>query len=297
MKLLAAQQPLSLQAHPDAARAAIQHTAGNPNYTDGHHKPELLVALEPFEVLCGFRHPAASVKLLMRVPALAGIVELLRRGDLRSAVIALLSAGPSLIDGVLSDAASLMPQQRELIQTLTAYHPGDPGALVALLLNQHLLNPGEGVFMPAGNLHAYLSGFGVEIMAASDNVLRAGLTTKHVDIPELLDVVRFEPLANPVVRAESPSPGLLHWPAPAEEFSLHKACVDPETPKVDLPGQGDPRIVICTDGQVEVNGLALSQGDAAFAEPNEPAISVTGNGYIFQAGLGNFHDPKQASSP
>jgi mannose-6-phosphate isomerase len=285
MKLLAAERPLSLQAHPDAQRAAIQHAAGNPNYTDGYHKPELLVALEPFEVLSGFRHPAASAHLLARVPALADVVELLRRGDLRAATIALLSASVRLIDDVLADTLSLMPQQHDLLQRLTEHHPRDPGALVALLLNHQVLNPGEAVYTPAGNLHAYVRGFGVEIMAASDNVLRAGLTTKIVDIPELLEVVRFEPLANPVVAAEPINADLVHWPAPVPEFSLHKACVDTHTPSVELPGNG-PRIVVCTRGQVKVNGLTLSQGDTAYARATEPAISVSGNGHVFQASPG-----------
>lgn len=285
LKLLAAEQPLSLQAHPDAGRAAIQFAAGNPNYVDEHHKPELLVAVEPFEVLCGFRPPTTTADLLAGVPALAGVVELLRRGDLRTATTALLTASSSLIDDVLTEAASLKPAQRALLQTLAEQHPGDPGVLAALILHHRLLEPGEAVFMPAGNLHAYLSGYGVEIMAASDNVLRAGLTSKKVDIPELLAVISFEPLHNPVVQPVSLAPGLVHWPTPMREFALHRADVDGQHPKVQLPGVG-PRIVLCTDGDIEAGGLELTPGDAAFAPAGEPAITVRGAGQVFQASLG-----------
>src|SRR5206468_8539789 len=119
----------------------------------------------------------------------------------------------------------------------------------ALLLNHVRLGTDDAVWMPAGNLHAYLCGVGVEVMAASDNVLRGGLTPKRVDVPELLRVLRFEVLADPVVRPVPVAPGVVTWPAPVREFALYRASV--AGAPVTLPVAG-PRILFCLSGRVEV---------------------------------------------
>src|SRR5204863_6128817 len=130
------------------------------------HKPELLVAVEPFEALCGFRDPRVSASLFesLGVAGLAPAIAALRRGDLRASLELLLTSPPELV-------TELVATGQPLAARLGAQYPTDPGVAVALLLNQVTLQPDEAVFMPAGNLHAYLSGFGVEVMAASDNVL------------------------------------------------------------------------------------------------------------------------------
>ena len=179
-------------------------------YVDPHHKPELLVAVTDFRALRGFRDPAASAAALagLEVPELAPIVARLREGRLAEAVRGLLQwptpERATLVDKVV--AAGAGAPEYALLGELAEAYPGDVGVLVALLLNQVTLAPGEAIFMPAGNLHAYLAGFGVEIMAASDNVLRGGLTPKHVDVPELLRVLRFEPLSDPVRQPVAVSP-------------------------------------------------------------------------------------------
>ncbi len=307
MKVLAAAQPLSLQAHPDAAQAAAGDAAeqaagalpGSPvrNYHDPYHKPELLVAVDDFDALCGFRDPGASAELLdrLKVPALASTVQALRtavgpEAALRTAVTGLLSLdqgsrGP-LVQAVVDAAGALDTPADALVAELGARYPGDIGVVLALLLNQVRLAPGEAVWLPAGNLHAYLRGAGVEIMAASDNVLRGGLTPKHVDVAELLRVLRFEVLADPVVRPQPVAPGLVTWRTLADEFVLHRATLGGGYPeRVELPGHG-PRIVLCLTGEVLVDDGAstvrLHGGQAGFGRAGRTG-TVSGQGVVFQA--------------
>jgi mannose-6-phosphate isomerase len=307
-KVLAAAAPLSLQAHPDAARAAAGYAAeeaagaapGAPgrNYRDPYHKPELLVAVEEFDALCGFRDPARSADLLaaLDVPGLKPTVEALRIPDagaaLRGAVTGLLclQEPAPLVDAVAAAARSRADEPTyALAVDLAGRYPGDVGVVVAMLLNHVCLAPGEAVWMPPGNLHAYLRGTGVEIMASSDNVLRGGLTPKHVDVPELLKVLRFEVLEEPVVRPRPVGPGgaaVVTWPAPADEFALYRAEVDGGEP-LALPGHG-PRILLCLRGEVRADdgegAVTLGGGRAAFARAGHP-VTVTGHGVVYQAGL------------
>ena len=218
LKVLAADAPLSLQAHPDASRARSRFEAGDPNYVDGHHKPELLVALTPFEALCGFRDTDRSAAAFQAL-GLSEVAAHLERGDLRAATSLLLSRPAEQIDAGLFGGR--FDADLALVRRLAAAYPGDPGVLVALLLNPVTLAPGEAVWMPAGNLHAYLRGVGVEVMAASDNVLRGGLTPKRVDVAELLRVLRFEVLAEPVVKPVRVASGVVTWPVPVDDFALH----------------------------------------------------------------------------
>jgi mannose-6-phosphate isomerase len=291
LKLLAAEEPLSLQAHPDADQARWAFEAGQPGYTDPFHKPELLVALDDFEALCGFRDPADAATVLesLKVDALSPVVDALRAGTdpaarLRGAVETLLSwPVPDRADLVAAVAQAGHP----LAADLAARYPGDLGVVVALLLNEVRLAPDEAVWMPAGNLHCYLRGLGVEIMAASDNVLRGGLTHKRIDVPELVRVLRFEVLAQPVVRPVPVRPGVSTWPVPIRDFALYKAGV--RDGEAVLPASG-PRILLCTRGSVEVGdgsrGLPLSAGAAAFVAADEPPVRVSGDGDVFQAGVG-----------
>jgi mannose-6-phosphate isomerase len=168
-----------------------------------------------------------------------------------------------------------------LAASLAAQYPGDLGLVVALLLNHVTLLPGEAIWMPAGNLHAYLHGTGVEIMAASDNVLRCGLTSKRVDVDELLRVLRFEVLAEPVVRPMAVVPGVVTWPTPAREFALYRALLDEATPRVEVELSG-PREVLCLRGEVHVDdgvaAVTLGPGQAAFGPATSRPLACTGTG-------------------
>ncbi|SCG42803.1 mannose-6-phosphate isomerase, class I [Micromonospora halophytica] len=301
MKVLAADAPLSLQAHPDAEQARAGHAAdaartdGHRNYVDPYHKPELLVAISPMEALCGFRDPAESAQVLAAfgVPALEPVVAALRTGPagLREAVRLLLT-WPSaeragLVEAVV--AADVAGPDAELARALAAGYPGDPGVLVALLLHHVELAPGEGIWMPAGNLHAYLRGTGVEVMAASDNVLRGGLTPKHVDVDELLRVLCFEVLADPVVTARPVAPGVVCWPVPVDDFALHRVTVDAATPQVRLPLPG-PRVVLCRAGKLSVDDgagvVTIGPGQAAVGTAVAEPLVFSGEGEAFVATCG-----------
>jgi mannose-6-phosphate isomerase len=302
LKLLAAGDPLSLQAHPDAEQAragyAAERAAGTPaNYADPYPKPELLVAVEDFDALCGFRDPEASADALesLAVEALKPVIDTLRTGTearrLRGAVELIMSWPVADRHTVITAVTEAGRAGRSAAQLLAAdlgtRYPGDVGVLAALLLNQVRLGRDEAVWMPAGNLHAYLRGVGVEIMAASDNVLRGGLTPKRVDVAELLRVLRFEVLAEPVVRPVPLGPGLFTWQVPTREFALCKAVLAGSgAAPVTLPARG-PRIVFCLRGRVELRAgdqrLTLDAGASAFVAGTEPAVTCSGTGEVFQA--------------
>jgi mannose-6-phosphate isomerase len=310
LKFLAAEAPLSLQVHPDATRARAgfdaEERAGIPldaphrNYRDPHHKPELLLALEPFEALCGFREPAATGAELR---GLTCELAVLLRADLavpdthaalRAALTRLLTLPDSsrerLLDEFVAEWSASGPRgtHGDIVADLAGRYPGDPGAVASLLLNRITLGPGQALFLPAGNLHAYLQGTAVEVMASSDNVLRAGLTAKHVDAPELLDVVDFSVLPIPYAR-----PGLLEGrrefrPA-APEFALHE--IGPGRVAAHLPGEG-PTVVLALHGRVELvaevgQGLTLERGESVFVQADSGPIKVEGHGHVVAATVGS----------
>jgi mannose-6-phosphate isomerase len=195
LKVLAAAEPLSLQVHPTAGQAADGFRRGI--YPDDRAKPELLVAMTPFDALCGIRPVTATLTVLgalgiddlarsVRNDGVAATIEGLYRGRL--------DPGPAVVACRRSDR----PEAR-LVTTLAARYAGDPSVAVTLLLNRVTLRPGEALHLTAGNLHAYLSGCGVELMGASDNVVRGGLTEKEVDVDELLRILDATPLTRPVI--------------------------------------------------------------------------------------------------
>jgi mannose-6-phosphate isomerase len=335
LKVLAAESPLSLQAHPslEYAREAFARQEADPalpkNYTDAYHKPEMLVALTPFEALCGFRDPAASADMLeaLEIPALFPVVAALRDGDLRTAVRTLLSwpepDRPGLIDSVVDAArwdaraaaagaaaamsvtgghpalaiaaagalpAAAATDSFDLAVDLAGHYPGDPGVLVALLLNHVRLAPGEAIWMPAGNLHAYLRGTGVELMAASDNVLRGGLTPKRVDVDELLNVLRFEVLDDPILPSVEVAPGVRTWQVPVPDFALYRLDLDGTGAPIEVPAAG-PRVILTTAGDVfvgeSIDGtpIEVPAGSAAYAPADAGAVKVAGAGTVFVAAV------------
>ncbi|WP_305789568.1 mannose-6-phosphate isomerase, class I [Symbioplanes lichenis] len=297
MKVLAAGAPLSLQAHPDAeyAKRAFAAQDADPsaprNYTDAFHKPEMLVALTPFEALCGFRDPhvAADELAALGIDRLGSVVDALRKG-----VDGLSVAVRTLLEWPADDRAALIAeaQAAPLVARLAESYPADPGVLVALLLNLVQLAPGEAIWMPAGNLHAYLSGTGVEIMAASDNVLRGGLTPKRVDVDELLRVLRFEVLEEPILAATEVSPGVVTWKVPVREFALYRMTLTPATPPQRLPA-GGPRIVLGVAGDtfvaeaVDGTPVELTPGSAAYVPASTGPATAAGVGELFLAAPAN----------
>lgn len=301
LKVLAAAEPLSLQAHPTPEQAAEgfarEEAAGVPtdaphrNYKDAFHKPELIYALsDPFRALSGFRPVAETREVLAPVADDERIAPLVARladdGSLRDVFAWLIGGGDDvddLIAAVVEASATAEGPSWQTVRTLADAYPGDPGIVISLLLHTVELKPGEVLYLPAGNIHAYLEGLGIELMAASDNVLRGGLTPKHVDVPELLSVLDFHPLPAPYLAPEEPEPGVRVFRPDVDDFVL--TVVDDASRGVELRLDG-PAIAICTAGAFEVEGgPALERGRALFVE-GEPWLGLRGTGLVFVASVG-----------
>jgi mannose-6-phosphate isomerase len=258
VKLLACNQPLSLQTHPTIHQAvtgfAKEESMGIPRdatsrmYRDESDKPEMLIALTPFEALCGFTDVDSAVERL-RTMNWHDEADILEQDGMNGY---LMWAFEQKDSPSMSDAPAWL-------QTIATHHPTDCGLRVAPLLHYITLQPGEAICLPAGNLHAYLHGFGLEVMKSSDNVIRAGFTNKHIDIAELLRIVDVTPLAHPVV---SPShiDGLDVYPSPSPAFSVSRAT----SGSITLTASNTHRIVvIISPGATEAFVVAASE-TAAF---------------------------------
>lgn len=287
VKLLAAAKPLSLQAHPsrEQARAgfARENAAGiavdapDRNYRDANHKPEILIALTEFRAMAGFRPIPRTLELVraFNLPALAELERLL--------VDASLDASDKLFRALTwameSEAADAVAQRateltgNEVARNLAFIareYPGDSGVVAALLLNHVTLSPGEAIFLSAGNLHAYLCGLGVEVMANSDNVLRGGLTAKHIDTAELFSVLKFEALEDPRVAVVGG-----RYAVPVDDFRV--ATLGDLENGATVSG---PAIVINTAGQLTVGSVILGPGEAAWISPSEGPVTAAGKGAV-----------------
>jgi len=304
LKVLAAAAPLSLQAHPSIAQAEAGFTredsegialgAANRSFKDRLHKPELICALTEFEALCGFRDPSSTLGILATIgtdaldtvrsrleadPGPEGLSELFRY---------LLLLGPAegaaLVEPVVAacreDGPDTGVAERAMVAELGARYPGDAGVVTALLLNLVTLQPGEALFLGSGRLHAYLKGTGVEIMANSDNVLRGGLTSKHIDVGTLLEVVDPTP-SRPVVQRPALVGGVATYEAPVPEFSLSRIEVDGDAAAVE-----GPAILLCTAGAVDVGSRTLERGAAGWIAAEDPPQDLSGRGTVFRAGVG-----------
>lgn len=313
LKVLAVGAPLSLQAHPSAEQAeagfAREDAAGlalddpERTYRDRGPKPEALVALRETWALCGFRSPSEAEALIgaLDLDGFAPLLDRLRGADpLREALAWLLHldreasgrlAG-ELAEVIAADAAAPLDpadpggpaSARAWVARVAAAFPGDALAIAPLLLQVVRLDPGDAVHLPAGNLHAYLSGAGVEVMAASDNVLRGGLTPKHVDVDELLAILRFEPGVPPGPQVDEVSPGVVRFDAEESAFGL--VAVTPGAGVVTIAPTG-PSLLLATDGEVDVagdgGGVVLAEGLAAFVGPDDGALELSGSGTVWWA--------------
>ncbi|MEU7556590.1 mannose-6-phosphate isomerase, class I [Streptomyces sp. NPDC044571] len=298
LKILAAGAPLSLQVHPDRAQAeegyaeeerrGIPLDAGHRNYKDPHHKPEMLCALTPFEGLCGFRPPLESAELLagLEVNSLKPYVDLLHAhpedAALREMLTAVLAADRAEMARTVAEAGAAVLRlggPYAPYASLVHHFPGDPGVIAAMLLNHVRLQPGEAMFLGAGVPHAYLDGLGVELLANSDNVLRAGLTPKHVDVPELLRIVRFETGDPALLRPEGDVEEV--YETPIDEFRLSRFVLAPGAAPHPLPDT-TPQILLCTAGRPKADEVTLGPGESVFVPAGEK-VSLSGTGTIFRA--------------
>jgi mannose-6-phosphate isomerase len=317
-KVLAAETPLSLQAHPSVEqaragyaaeeRAGISLAAAERNYRDQNHKPELVCALGPFDALCGFRPLEGTRQLLARLgvreledaareldglPPSRALFDLFswvmsqsgrRRDDLIAATLAQCAR--------LRDRGEAFATECDWAVRIGKLYPGDVGVVVALLLNWIRLMPGDALYLPAGQLHAYLGGVAIEIMANSDNVLRAGLTPKHVDLPELLRILQFteahvalvEPAGKGAERA---------YLTPTPEFRLSRIVLDGAT-NFRVEDRRGPEILLCVEGIVRATNIAtasgetLSRGHSVFLSATDPTYELSGAGTVFRATVGEL---------
>jgi mannose-6-phosphate isomerase len=313
LKVLAAEKALSIQVHPSRAEAEAGFRAENErglapgdksrNYTDDWPKPEILCALTPFEVLAGMRAPEDAAALLkeLAVPELDPITAILAGATgpqaLTEALAAILAwpdgRGAALVDEVVRGCAAVAERGGPYAAACAAAvrvsceHPGDLGVVASLLLRHAVLEPGDAVFMAAGGLHAYLHGTGVELLANSDNVVRAGLTPKHIDVPELLKLT--DPaVAVPVLEPRPLGDGVFGYDWVAPEFRLYRAQLGGG--EVGLPGVGGPRIVFCTEGttvlRAESGDLAVGRGESCYLSAADGVVTATGPATLFIAATG-----------
>ncbi len=364
LKVLAAEQPLSIQTHPSQQRAAAGYAAENAagisadaahrTYRDPHHKPELIVALSDFAALCGFR-PAPEACAELRALRLAleqsrwrepyaeessasgstpltgplpfgvfdQLIELVENEDYAGALDFILrshrescSAIASALASVLTSQAvlhtlrvpeaalqarkvvpessiplpdvELSPTTFDTLARAAQFFPGDPGILVTLLMNRADLTAGEALYLPAGNLHAYLHGFGVEVMANSDNVLRGGLTSKHTDVGELLAVTQCEVLPIPYCQPERLGLGCYNYRPEFDEFQLARFEFPEAGSHVGFQHKG-AAVLLCTAGELHVDstegehpygerGLRLSAGQSVFLPAGESIVTLSHGG-------------------
>jgi mannose-6-phosphate isomerase len=311
LKVLAAETPLSLQVHPTLEQAregfareeasGVEHSAAGRNYKDDNHKPEMILALTPFEALCGFRPAAESRAVFLHLgacfdladvelpPLLVRLLDDLARPDepaaLRAAFGRLIAGGEDVSHATAMVTAALIsgaPMGRYVAElstvvNLNGRYPGDPGVLISLLLNRVSLAPGEAVYLSAGNVHAYLHGLGIEVMASSDNVLRGGLTPKFVDVPELLKTIAFEAVGVPMLAAETTLLGQELFRPPFREFQLQRIELEPGAGPVPL-AQSGAAVILVVAGSVLLDSpkgdLHLDRGASAFLPAAEAPVNV-----------------------
>ncbi|TXU41233.1 mannose-6-phosphate isomerase [Enterobacter roggenkampii] len=299
-KVLCADQPLSIQVHPNKQASEIgfakENAAGIPldaaerNYKDPNHKPELVFALTPFLAMNAFREFSEIISLLQPVAgannAIAHFLENPNAEALSQLFASLLNMqGEEKSHALAVLKAALESQQGEpweTIRLIAQFYPDDSGLFSPLLLNVVKLNPGEAMFLFAEPPHAYLQGVALEVMANSDNVLRAGLTPKYIDIPELVANVKFvakpaaELLTQPVKNGAE-----LDFPIPVEDFafSLHDLSQTETT-----IAQESAAILFCVEGEATLHKgeqhLVLKPGESAFVAANESPVSVSGTGRL-----------------
>ncbi|MBD2799340.1 mannose-6-phosphate isomerase [Xenorhabdus sp. M] len=299
-KVLCAAQPLSIQVHPDKASAEIGFTkeneAGIPldssqrNYKDNNHKPELVYALTPFRAMNSFR-PLTEIAQLLNYVADAhpDISVFLRQPDEKH--LSFLFAGllnmqgeqkRSAIATLKSELNRRQGEPWDTIRKMAVFYPDDNGLFSPLLLNIVELEPGQAMFLYARTPHAYLEGVALEVMANSDNVLRAGLTSKHIDVPELMANLDFIPkAADTLLTTPKREKSALNYPVPVNDFTFSVYTLLEQSVTFE---NDSASILFCFDGQAVINSdeqqLVLHSGESIFLSATERSITVYGNGKI-----------------
>jgi mannose-6-phosphate isomerase len=303
LKVLAAEHPLSLQVHPDDEQArlgfaaeeaaGIDRLAPDRNYGDPFGKPELLVALTDFHVLQGFRpaEEAAATLSALCVDGLAPLIEALQDGTPTGEVFLRLIEWPAsdrvrIVAEVAAACVAIAANGvGPWIAGLAANYPSDPGVIGVLLLNYLTLRPLEGLYVRPGQIHAYLHGTGIEVLGGSDNVIRGGLTPKHVSAVELRAILSVDAAAPAVVAPVASSEGGQTWPTPQLEFELRRQDIG----AMERLAPGGPAVLLCLEGELEIGdregSVTLGPGESAFAFAGAD-LAVAGRGVLVRADPG-----------
>lgn len=297
LKILAPQTALSIQAHPDAEQAL---DAAPGTYVDQWPKPEALLAVTPFEIFAGLR-PYDDIRRVVKQLEVASLAEMLDAVALRENPVATLLTDILRADRVLQEtlAAEVVAacgsrlagpdaESFDAVLRIAEQFPGDVGLVVLLLMVHRVLEPGDYIFVPPGVLHAYVHGTCIELLANSDNIVRAGLTPKPINIDELLRIVDSDRAMLP----ERPTPGRVHsFPAEVPHFQLH--VVEPAPEPVVLPAADRPRIALALHGSVTLScgdaRFRLEPGESCFLGASDGSATVCGGGtlYLATSGLAN----------
>lgn len=302
-KVLCADQPLSIQVHPSKSAAiegfARENAAGIPidaanrNYKDDNHKPELVYALTPFQAINGFRPLKEIAALLLPVatahPAIEKFIDLPDAANLSDLFASLLSMEGEVkkraLDILRDQLSANAGEPWQTISSIAEVYPDDSGLFSPLLLNVIELQPGQAMFLFAETPHAYLNGVALEIMANSDNVLRAGLTPKYIDIPELLANLKFdEKPADTLLTVPVQQGNTQTFPIPVEDFAFAIHTLGAEPLSVE---QQSAAIIFCIEGEAVLGSgeqqLTLKPGESAFIAANESPITLSGSGRVARA--------------
>ncbi|MGL4524442.1 MAG: mannose-6-phosphate isomerase, class I [Spirochaetia bacterium] len=308
-KVLAAAKPLSIQAHPNKQQAeegfAKENTQGIPmdasvrNYHDSNHKPEVTCALtDEFWAMCGFRKIEEIIYEFesLQLPVFEPLLQILKNEESESTRLEqffahLMDLPIARLSHVIDDVVRYAEHQEgdhyRWLKKLQDIYPGDIGVLSPLYLNVFCLKKGQAVYLEAGKLHAYLDGMAVELMANSDNVLRGGLTTKHMDISQLMHVLTFESFQPEILEAEGPDGT---YQTPSTEFSMHRLSLGAD---YFFNGRNSAQIILCTQGRITLETapantgaserVVLQRGESVFMPYHAGGYIATGKGDLFLA--------------
>ena len=311
-KVLAIEKPLSIQVHPNRAQAkkgfarenhyGIPLDAAERNYRDDNHKPECICALTHFWALNGFRDRSTMIDLLREACAgslgegLRVLEQTIDSQGLRRFLDILLTLEGRGAQTVLDQAVSYAKRSREkdpafdwMVQLNSSY-PGDIGILFPLILNLVCLSPGQAMYLPAGQMHAYLKGVGIELMANSDNVLRGGLTPKHRDAAELLNIIDFNEHPLEIIAPENRRAGEKAYPTPAGEFELSVLEAVAGTPYVSEKDRS-VEILLLASGNVDIYQnsdaipMRLSRGMSVMVPAAVESYWIRGEGTLYKAAV------------
>jgi len=273
VKIIAAAKPLSLQTHPTDEQAQSGYQQENEIgisldsplriYRDSSAKPELLIAMSAFEAICGFRSDEENLELCKRFEW-TELGNHLADDGLAECVRWALTTGPHQLPLHMPAWAG----------RLATTYPGNGGILVALLMHHVRLNPGQALYLGAGNVHAYLGGTGFEVMASSDNVVRAAFTQKNVNVDEFLHVANMNAIASPLIEAEAVGPSVWQYPVSTARFGTQRIDVSGTH---ELRASHDTEILVCTAG----NASSIEVGQAAVLRNGE-SVTLSGNATVFR---------------